>query len=86
MTNKEAIEIIKTAAVQVKWDYPLDYAAAFDKAVNALKAQEPIKPGNRVKDIPGSIPLWYCGECGFYLGSNDAFCSHCGRAVKWDEA
>lgn len=37
MTNQEAIEIIKTAIVQVEWDYPMDYAAAFDMAVKALE-------------------------------------------------
>ena len=36
MTNQEAIEIIKTAIAQVEWDYPMDYAAAFDMAVKAL--------------------------------------------------
>lgn len=41
MTNQEAIDIIKTAIAQVEWDYPMDYAAAFDMAIKALKAQEP---------------------------------------------
>jgi len=37
MTNQEAIEIIKTAIAQVEWDYPMDYAAAFDMAIKALE-------------------------------------------------
>lgn len=36
MTNQEAIDIIKNAIAQVEWDYPMDYAAAFDMAVEAL--------------------------------------------------
>lgn len=40
MTNQEAIEAIKLARSQVEWDYPMDYAAAFDKAIEALE-QEP---------------------------------------------
>jgi hypothetical protein len=40
MTNKEAIDIIKTTIAQVEWDYPMDYAAAFDKAVEALELIE----------------------------------------------
>ena len=40
MTNKEAAEIIKIARAEVEWEYPMDYAAAFDKAIEALK-QEP---------------------------------------------
>ena len=39
MTVKEAIETIKTAISEVEWEYPLDYAAAFDMAIDALKKQ-----------------------------------------------
>ena len=37
MTNKEAIDIIKVARAEVEWEYPMDYAAAFDKAIKALE-------------------------------------------------
>lgn len=40
MTNQEAIEVIKLAQAQVEWEYPMDYAAAFDLAISALQAQE----------------------------------------------
>ena len=40
MTNREAIEVIKLAQAQVEWEYPMDYAVAFDMAISALKAQE----------------------------------------------
>jgi len=40
MTNEEAIEIIKTAIAEVEWEYPMEYAAAFDKAIKALERQE----------------------------------------------
>ena len=42
MDNTEAIEIIKTAIAKVEWDYPMEYAAALDKAVEALKEQETV--------------------------------------------
>lgn len=45
MTNQEAIEIIKTAIAEVEWEYPMDYAAAFDMAVEAL-AKDNNVPGN----------------------------------------
>ena len=38
--NQDAIRIIKTAIAEVEWEYPMDYAAAFDKAIEALE-QEP---------------------------------------------
>lgn len=41
MTNKEAIETIKHAISEIEWMYPMNYAAAFDKAVEALEKQEP---------------------------------------------
>ena len=41
MNNLDCIKIIEMARAQVEWDYPMDYAAAFDKAIEALK-QEPI--------------------------------------------
>lgn len=41
MTNQEAIETIKHAITEVEWMYPMDYAAAFDKAIEALGKQEP---------------------------------------------
>ena len=40
MTREEAIEVIRMALAQVEWDYPMDYAAAFDMAIKALE-QEP---------------------------------------------
>lgn len=37
MTDKEAIEIIKVARAEVEWEYPMEYAAAFDRAIDALE-------------------------------------------------
>lgn len=39
MTREEAIETIKTAIAEVEWEYPMNYAAAFDMAIEALKKQ-----------------------------------------------
>lgn len=36
MTNEEAIKIIEIARAEIEWEYPMDYAAAFDKAIEAL--------------------------------------------------
>lgn len=40
MTNKEAIDIIKVAISEIEWEYPLEYAIAFEKAIEALKQTE----------------------------------------------
>ena len=44
MTLEEAIDIVKCAIGEVEWNYPLDYAEAFEVAIEALKKQIPKKP------------------------------------------
>ena len=39
MTKEEAIKTIKTAIAEVEWEYPMNYAAAFEVAIKALKEQ-----------------------------------------------
>ena len=40
MTPDKAIETIKTAISEVEWEYPMEYAEAFDMAINALEAAD----------------------------------------------
>ena len=80
MTNKEAVNIIRTAIAEVEWNYPLDYAAAFEMAVEALKEQV-TKAGTWQWKIHGKP------ESGGTLG--EAICDQCGKstfatAVKGD--
>lgn len=60
MTNKEAIETIKTAIAEVEWEYPIGYAAAFDMAVKALEKQE----------VPDLVKVVRCRDCRFWLANN----------------
>ena len=46
MTTQEAIKIIEVAIAEVEWNYPLDYATAFEKAIEALKVVEALKDKN----------------------------------------
>ncbi len=39
MTIEEAIVIIETAKAEIEWNYPLEYAQAFEMAIAALRAQ-----------------------------------------------
>lgn len=43
MTTQEAIQTIKIAIAEVEWDYPMDYAIAFEEAIEALEKQIPKK-------------------------------------------
>lgn len=49
MTIEEAIKTLETAIAEGEWNYPLDYSAAFEMAIDALRAQpaqgdEPMTP------------------------------------------
>ena len=81
MTPQEAISTIKTAIAQVEWDYPMDYVAAFDMAVDALERQEPVAP--RYEMICDN-KIAFCGNCDRYISLVTNYCSYCGRAVKWE--
>ena len=80
MKPEEAIEIIKIAIAEVEWNYPIDYAVAFEEAVNVLEKQIPKKPSQ------DSIGLYYfptCPNCHKELESYDHPCD-CGQALDWE--
>lgn len=39
MSNEDAIKIIEQAISEVEWNYPMDYAVAFEVAIKALNNQ-----------------------------------------------
>ena len=91
MTNQEAIDTIKTAIAQVEWDYPMDYAAAFDLAIKALEKQDvPDKNAGkwtteRTQEHDGE---WYCSECGYepvVMSDDMKYCPGCGRKMTMPE-
>lgn len=38
MTAEEAIKIIEIAIAEVEWEYPMEYAIAFETAIKALES------------------------------------------------
>lgn len=92
MTLEEAIGIVKCAIGEVEWNYPLDYAEAFEVAIEALEKQIPQKPyfGEPLgyKGFNGYL----CPICRNWLlypdeipNSRDSFCSFCGQKIDWSE-
>ena len=82
MTNKEAIETIKIAIAEVEWNYPMDYAIAFETAISALEKQILKKP---YKDNDNGIyEKEYCPTCHRSLFPNDHHC-RCGQALDWSD-
>ena len=55
MNIKEAIKTIELAVAEVEWVYPIDYAAAFDVAVSALRAQQE-KPSGGWISVEDRLP------------------------------
>ena len=60
MTIEEAIKTIELAIAEVEWVYPIDYAAAFDVAISALRAQQEKQFGGwiSVKDKLPEVEDW----------------------------
>lgn len=40
MTNKEAIETLKLMMAEIEWEYSMEYCAAIEKAIEALKERD----------------------------------------------
>lgn len=55
MTIEDAIKTIELAIAEVEWVYPIDYAAAFDVAISALRAQQE-KPSGGWISVEDRLP------------------------------
>ena len=87
MTPEEAIKTIRVAIAEVEWDYPLDYAIAFETAIEALEKQIPKKPREAVQS-----GFFWCPACSKAIkmrieGSkiNISYCPFCGQALDWSD-
>ena len=85
MTPEEAIKTIQVAVAEVEWDYPLDYAIAFETAIEALEKQILKKPREAVQS-----GFFWCPACSKAIkmrieGSkiNISHCPFCGQALDW---
>lgn len=91
MTPQEAIEIIKIAIAEVEWNYPMEYAVAFENAISALENQIAKKP---IETAPDGHSDYYCSACDAFLGDDSeigadclkpTYCPQCGQALDWSE-
>ena len=78
MANEEAVEILKVAIAEVEWDYPLDYAIAIEKAIEALENIDRIT-AERDKAIEDLKECSYCDYCKNYNDEclNNGLCKEC---------
>lgn len=85
MKPKEAIDTLKALSAAVEWDFPLDYAAAIDAAIEALEKQVPEKAEKCI----GFGDYWYqCPNCHEKLGVKKRYaemhCRFCGQEICWE--
>ena len=91
MTAEEAIKTIEIAIAEVEWNYPMEYAIAFETAIEALDKQIPKKPQYEdVDNIYGAIKrtCTACGDvCMVSKGAKpyEHYCRQCGQALDWNE-
>lgn len=74
MTIEDAIKTIELAIAEVEWVYPIDYAAAFDVAISALRAQQELESNepltvDELREMDGE-PVYihsdtFPGDCGW---------------------
>lgn len=92
MTNKEAIETINIAIAEVEWNYPMDYAIAFEMAIDALEKQvqkKPIKTKiatlNKSPEAISWESIHCCPRCESNLVSQYKYCPQCGQTLNWED-
>ena len=92
MTNKEAIETINIAMAEVEWDYPMDYAAAFEMAIDAIEKQvqkKPIKTKiatlNKSPEAISWESIHCCPRCESNLAPQYKYCPQCGLEIDWSD-
>lgn len=83
MTDREAIETIKIAIAEVEWEYPVEYAVAFQTAISALEEREARSEGCNIckeMDFVDILDGDFLLKAGY-----SSFCPECGRPLEGDE-
>ena len=93
MTPEEAIKTIRVAIAEVEWDYPLDYAIAFETAIEALEKQIQKKPRAHTVDVDKlkignanwckGTTVYRCPNCNDFISRIYDFCYKCGQKIDW---
>ena len=89
MTRQEAIETISIAIARVEWEYPIDYAAAFDMAVKALSLPEIVRckdceHGEKVQTFKYYSDITWCNKHST-SHNDDWYCADGEKVVKKNE-
>ena len=86
MKTEKIIEIIKIAATEVEWNYPLDYTIALNEAAELLEKQVSKKPFPKIDiETERGYWTWKCPNCGDEWLLRYNYCSSCGQRLDWSE-
>lgn len=87
MTPEEAIKTIELAKAEVEWEYPMDYAIAFEMAIKALEKQIPLIPEEiRQSDLLSCPSCFRAIKKRIENSPHDInFCPFCGQALDWGD-
>ncbi|MGN0595016.1 MAG: hypothetical protein ACI4I6_07650 [Hominimerdicola sp.] len=87
MTHEEAVKTIQIAISEVEWNYPLDYAIAFEMAIKALEKQIAKKPFQT-----SQLNFYWCPNCECAIKKRVEHslriienCPFCGQALDWSD-
>ena len=84
MTPQEAIRIMTVAIAEVEWCCPMDYAVAFEKAIESLEKQIPKK--NKIKDEKYTRNhIFGCANCNEPVKFPQKYCAYCGQILDWSD-
>ena len=97
MTSQEAIKIIEIAIAEVEWEYPMNYAVAFEAAIKALKLKSQLDEMDlTIEDVKAmyekrkpkkvifmSDKSKVCGNCKQRVLKHQPYCEDCGQALDW---
>ena len=78
---EKAVKTIKIAIAEVEWNYPLDYAIAFETAIEALQEKAERTPATVVSSEDDFYH--FCSEYNNEVYKKDKYCHTCGRELKW---
>ena len=94
MTPEEAIKTIQVAVAEVEWNYPMNYAIAFETAIEALEKQVPKKPIIDKANLT-DFQTFHCPSCDkkiisrldgeWIAGRLQKYCDNCGQALDWSD-
>lgn len=88
MTFEDAIKTMEVAIAEVEWEYPMEYAVAFEMAIKALNAQQEEEKNEpltlaELRKMDGK-PVWFETDYEYDVGWHICHGEYKGRYITCD--